>query len=344
MSSVSVVIPAYNRAHLLPATVASVLQQTVEPLEILIVDDGSSDDTPTLCSTFPPPVRYIRQENAGLSAARNRGIREARGNWLAFIDSDDLWHRTKLAVQLAVFDAHPAVAWSTTECEVIDNDGRQVSAPEGFERVFPVFGLERLSPNEFFSTFLAHSSVDACGSTHTVYWGDAFTALFRGNFILPSATMIRRDVVERVGLFDESFRFAEETEFFHRLAARFPVAVIMTPLTQWRTDQSNSLSSGANTERLIEGALTSLDRAARLRGHLSPIDARVYAQARQRLLLSLAYAHLARLDRRRARRTVTEGWRHGAPVSPRSAAIFGASLLPRWGLRALHAMKRRFRR
>lgn len=82
MATVSVVIPTYNRARWLPETVASVLGQSVPPLEVLIVDDGSTDDTATVCAGMPPPVRYLRQANAGVGAARNRGIREARGTLL----------------------------------------------------------------------------------------------------------------------------------------------------------------------------------------------------------------------------------------------------------------------
>ena len=111
MSTVSVIIPTYNRANWLPETVATILNQTQPPLEVLIVDDGSTDDTAAVCAAFPETVRHIRQQNAGVSAARNRGMREAKGEWIAFADSDDPWEPTKLEVQLNVLETLPETEW-----------------------------------------------------------------------------------------------------------------------------------------------------------------------------------------------------------------------------------------
>ncbi|GAB6164120.1 hypothetical protein JCM19992_01200 [Thermostilla marina] len=97
---VSVVIPAYNSSRYLGATLRSVFAQTVRPQEIIVVDDGSEDDSAALAESFGPPVRVIRQENRGESAARNRGIEAASSEWIAFLDADDLWAPTKLARQL----------------------------------------------------------------------------------------------------------------------------------------------------------------------------------------------------------------------------------------------------
>lgn len=108
MNTVSVVIPCYNGAPFLRETLGSVLAQTHAPLEVLVVDDGSTDDSAAIAETFGPPVRVIRQANQGESVARNRGIDEARGDWLAFLDADDLWKPHYLARLLAA--AEPGVA------------------------------------------------------------------------------------------------------------------------------------------------------------------------------------------------------------------------------------------
>jgi len=100
--TVSVVIPCYNAARFLHETLASALQQTHPPLEVIVVDDGSTDDSAAIAESFGPPVRIIRQKNQGESIARNRGIDAAQGDWIAFLDADDLWKPTKLERQLEV--------------------------------------------------------------------------------------------------------------------------------------------------------------------------------------------------------------------------------------------------
>lgn len=106
-STVSVVIPAYNVARYLHATVASVLAQTHPVDEVLVIDDGSTDETGAIAEAFEPPVRVIRQANAGVSATRNRGLAESRGDFVALLDGDDVWAAHKVALQLAYLEAHP---------------------------------------------------------------------------------------------------------------------------------------------------------------------------------------------------------------------------------------------
>ena len=99
---VSVLIPSYNRGYLIGKTIESVLAQTYRPIEIIVVDDGSTDDTRAVIAKFGPAIRYIYQENAGLAVARNTGLVVARGEFIAFQDSDDMWLPWKLQVQVAL--------------------------------------------------------------------------------------------------------------------------------------------------------------------------------------------------------------------------------------------------
>ena len=113
---VSVIIPTYNRAALVKEAVASVLAQTWREFELIVVDDGSTDDTPEALAPYASRIRLLRRENrGGVSAARNAGMAAARGEWLAFLDSDDLWLPEKLARQMAYLAAHPDAAWCQTE-------------------------------------------------------------------------------------------------------------------------------------------------------------------------------------------------------------------------------------
>src|SRR3989337_795696 len=101
-------MPTYNRARFIAEAVESILEQTLPPIQVLIIDDGSTDDTSELCAAFGEPVSYLRRENRGVAGARNAGIAAAEGDWIAFCDSDDLWKPHKLEVQMEVIAATKA--------------------------------------------------------------------------------------------------------------------------------------------------------------------------------------------------------------------------------------------
>jgi glycosyltransferase involved in cell wall biosynthesis len=114
---VSVVVPSYNRARRLPEALASIISQTVKDVEILVVDDGSTDETEAAVRRAAPAARYLARPHQGAGAARNAGIAAARGRYIALLDSDDLWLPNKLAVELAVLEADPAVDAVVSDCE-----------------------------------------------------------------------------------------------------------------------------------------------------------------------------------------------------------------------------------
>lgn len=338
--SFSVVVPTYNRAGLLGEAVRSVLAQSNPPLEVLVVDDGSTDETPQVASRFPEPVRYLRQENAGVSAARNRGIEEARGDVVAFLDSDDVWQPEKLAVHEAVHGRWPEVGWSISDSLIVDDDLEPHSGPQGFRRGFPLFDEFGREPAEFFADDLRSEDLEAAGDTHRVFHGDAFRLLFFGNFMQPSALTVRRELFREVGGFDENLQVAVDTELAPRLGARSHLAVIMSPLVKWRVGSHDSIVKPENMIRLIENALLSLERAARLR-ELSDAERAAFERGRETLWLRLAYTRLSNLDRTGARAALSEAFRSGAARSPVSLALWAAALAPTPVLRALHAVKRR---
>jgi glycosyltransferase involved in cell wall biosynthesis len=341
---VSVVIPTYNRAASLPTAVESALRQTHVPLEVLVVDDGSTDDTAEVCRAFPPPVRYIRQDNGGCAAARNTGIAHARGEFIALLDSDDVWEPTKLEVQLDVHRAHPEIGCSATNSTLIDLAGNSLPERDSFREIFGVFDNLRVDPEEHFASRLSPTEVEAAGARHACYVGDFFELLFLGNVVLPSSALIHRRVLERVGSFDASLRFAEETEFFHRAAEAFPLAMIMTPLVGRRVGDEEAMTGPGNDVKFIAGALKSLDRVAVRRGVLSDAETAAYRRGREMQVLQLAYYHLSLLETRNARSVLSGAWGSGITLSSRSAAIYAASFLPVGFLRRLHSLKRALRR
>jgi len=340
--SITVVVPTYNRAALLDVTLRSILAQTVSVGEIIVVDDGSTDETPSVCARQPKNVRYLRQENTGLPAfGRNRAIAEATGEWIAFCDSDDRWHPRKLEIQLAAIEATGA-QWAVSGFGLIDPEGAPVPVEGlGFGREFPVFKQLKRTPADHFGRWLTKLVVNTPTGPVDVFAGDAFGMLFEGNVCLTSSAMVKRDLIARAGGYDPAF-MPEDTEFFHRLSAHAPVAIVMSALLDYRIGHA-SMMSVRDVAPFIQSALKSIDKAARLRPQLTPVERSAHRRGRARLRLGLAYQRLSSLDRTGARQAVVDGWRQGELLSARSLAILVASLLPSPALEALHSAKRGLR-
>jgi glycosyltransferase involved in cell wall biosynthesis len=196
MALASVIIPTFNRADKVVRAISSVLYQTFSDYEIIVVDDGSYDQTQEALSRFEGRIVYIRHPiNLGVSAARNTGIRGSTGLFICFLDSDDYWLPEKIAVQLDFFSKHPSAVICQTEDRWIRN-GR------------------RVNPRE----------------KHRKPSGDIFLPSLRLCLVSPSAVMLKRNLLEEVGLFDESLPACEDYDLWLRIACRYPIHLIKTPL------------------------------------------------------------------------------------------------------------------
>lgn len=217
---ISVVIPAYNAAAFLGDAIRSVQAQTLPVLEIIVVDDGSTDQTAAIASALH--VRVIRQEQRGTAAARNAGIRAAAGQWIAFLDADDLWEPEKIAYQYAMITLCPAVGIVSSDYATMENG--QVITPSSL--------TDLGNPHHS----LRNGRANALGRYFPRIGADFFSAQW---VLLPSTVMIRRAVLEAVGLFDESLRAIEDFECFLRVMARYPLAVVTRPLMRYRLHGQN---------------------------------------------------------------------------------------------------------
>jgi glycosyltransferase involved in cell wall biosynthesis len=206
MPKVSVIIPTYNRRDFVREAVASVLAQTYGDFELLVVDDGSDDDTAAVVREFDG-VRYVFQPNRGVSAARNRGAALSGGELLAFLDSDDLWQPRKLEYQVAFFATHP----QTRICQT--------------EEIWLRHGV-RVNPR----------------NKHRKVGGDIFARSLELCLVSPSAAMLRRELFERVGGFDESLPACEDYDLWLRIAATEAIHLIETPLVIKRGGHADQLS------------------------------------------------------------------------------------------------------
>jgi glycosyltransferase involved in cell wall biosynthesis len=211
---VSVVIPTYNRANVICRTIECVREQTYPNIEIIVVDDGSIDDTQEKLST-QDDIRVIRQENAGPAAARNRGMDAARGEFIALQDSDDLWVRTKLEKQIRVLQR----AGDSVVCCLCDTELRYTDRPKvtDFQRawVYPPFS--------------------------TGVWTNIAEVLATRFVFFCQTAVIRTSVIRRIGGFDETFKYHEDYELPLRLALEGPWGFVNEQLTIWnQSDESYS--------------------------------------------------------------------------------------------------------
>lgn len=195
------IIPTYNRRDLLPRALDSVLAQTMPVDEIIVIDDGSTDSTDDMLrARYGDRVRYVWQANAGVSAARNHGLRLAQGRYLALLDSDDLWRPTKTELQVAFLDAHPDFGMVVCDVERVDSEYRHIDV---FRR------RDTLREDGWVLRWVLHNPA-----------------------LAPASVLMRREVVEQLGGFDERLRTAEDLEFHLRVARHWKIGVVEQALVR----------------------------------------------------------------------------------------------------------------
>ncbi|MGD8886253.1 MAG: glycosyltransferase family A protein [Gammaproteobacteria bacterium] len=205
---ISVIIPTFNRVQWLGEALRSVLTQTWQPHEVIVVDDGSTDTTRQVIETnFAEQVRYYYQSNRGVSAARNTGIQQATGNWIALLDSDDAWLPDKLQCQVDALRQNPQYRFCHTD-EIWYRHGRRVNPMK----------------------------------KHQKTGGHIFEHCLPLCAISPSSALIHRECFEEIGWFDESLPACEDYDYWLRYCARYPVLYVDQPLLIKHGGHSDQLS------------------------------------------------------------------------------------------------------
>ncbi len=241
---ISVVIPAFNAEAFLPATLRSVLAQQGADIEVIVVDDGSSDGTSALVAKDFPTVRLVRQHNAGVSAARNRGVREALHEWVAFVDADDIWLPGKLAAQVALLNEHPGCRLCYTAWQVWASDALE-----------PEAGLLRQ---------LYADAQDAARWSGPS--GDIYPELLEDCHVWTSTVMIDRELFLSMGGFDPDRRIGEDYELWLKASRQTPILRVSRPLALYRHHGSNVTQRAPRANHKAEV----VQQAIRTWGWLSP--------------------------------------------------------------------------
>lgn len=226
---VSVIIPTYNRGWILKEAVDSVLGQDFKDFELIVVDDGSTDSTRDILETYGQDIIVVRQANRGVSAARNRGVGEASGQLISFLDSDDLWLPRKLSRQVDFFNTNPEAVICQTE-EIWIRNGVRVNPKKRHHK---------------FSGMIFEPSLALC-------------------LVSPSAVMIRRSLFDAVGLFDESLSACEDYDLWLRISCKYPVHLIDTPLIIKRGGHADQLSRAPGLDKFRIKALKKIMESGQL--------------------------------------------------------------------------------
>jgi glycosyltransferase involved in cell wall biosynthesis len=252
---VSVIIPTYNRASLVAEAIESALRQTRPPREIIVVDDGSVDDTRQVLASFGDQITAIHQDNKGVGGARNRALEVAQGRYLAFLDSDDLWMERKLEWQVAIMEQFPNLGFLFSDFVITDNESRVI--PKGLSTWFH-------EPLQWDKVFEEMSMVLVpCAAREepvALYSGRLYQALLAKPYILPSCAIVRAACVTPDLRFPEDNHHCSDWEFFARLARRSQTGLM---------DVETTINRGGDEWP----RLTHMSAVEKIRFHLRMIEA-----------------------------------------------------------------------
>jgi glycosyltransferase involved in cell wall biosynthesis len=315
----SVITPTFNRAGLLPACVESVRGSGVPDYEHVVIDDGSTDNTAAVAASLGPTVRYLRQDNAGPSDARNHGFRLSRGRYVAFLDSDDSWLPGVAPDLLALLERRP-------EVDVVFTDARVGNDQDGYRSLVEARGAERL---------VGLSGRAAGGGGRVFDVVPFFRLLTEFNWIFFGAAIVRREAFARSGGFDPGLNQAEDWDVCLRMAASSTFAYWPQPLAVYHTHPGERLS--VNRDRMTRGFVQALRGARDRCADLAAAERRLVRSRLRDEMFGYAYLAYNRGDWAAARDRFAWQLRESGPDAA-ALAYWLLCLCPAWlrgGLRRL---------
>ncbi|MBN1794094.1 MAG: glycosyltransferase family 2 protein [Candidatus Omnitrophica bacterium] len=238
MPAVSIIIPTYNRGRFLQTAIDSVMRQSYADWELIVVDDGSTDETSGILKDYGHRIRSIYQDNQGPACARNAGVRNATGELIAFLDTDDRWRKRKLELQRALF-------WENPGCYITHTE----------------------------ETWYRHGRFLNPLKKHRKQSGDIFWQAVKLCAVSMSTVLLRREVFDRIGYFDETFPVCEDYEFWLRASACYPILLL---------DKKLTLKEGGHTDQVSSRFLGQMD-SFRIRALLKLLESGTLSEEQHRL-------------------------------------------------------------
>ncbi len=335
--SVSVVIPAYNCAATIRETIASCFAQTLPGIEIIVVDDGSTDATAAVLAEFGSSVRVIHQENRGLAAARNAGLSQARGDFIAWLDADDVAEPQRMEIQSRVLSRYPELVLLHTEFTAFGELITDTVAPYS-PVYYPV--LRATMPSHPFYQRLALPGDELETGLPSVLFGNVTAGLISGNFVHPPTIMLRRRDLEAIGPLDESLSSGCDYDFILRASRRGVFGYIDMPLLRYRISPAQMSGRFPAGETMMENA--------HILRKLRTVD-RPYYEENQRMIkrrISMSLLDAAQQIGETRRGLGLALWCRSVIHADTGAAIRALFrlLAPDWTIDTLRAIRRRIAR
>jgi GT2 family glycosyltransferase len=347
---VSVIVPTYNRAARVVRAVESVLAQTYARCHAVVVDDGSTDGTgEALAASFGanPRVHLHAQPNRGPAAARNRALAELDGEYVAFLDSDDLWRPWKLEVQIACLERlrGEGVGLIWGDMDIVDDTGvlRVADANRQIYGAYRLFRLrEKLSGSLALHRLGRSWSEEAPDLDTKVWWGDVYGWMARGNLCPTPSVVLTRERAEATGLFDETMQTGEDYDYFLRASAFGPCAFLDAAVFSCRKGGGDQLTTPAHEVVIAQNALRAFEGALASEGPKPDLTPAAIRERRAYLHAWIGGQLLARRDNRGARRHLASSLQH-RPLQPRLWGLLAAASLPAGWTAGLRESYRRAR-
>lgn len=251
MSKVSVIVPTYNNAQYICQAIESILNQTYRNFEIIVVDDGSTDNTAKILAPYKSKIRYFYQHNQGPAVARSTGILNAKGQYLSFLDADDYWKPQNLEIKEKILQRDPSLGAVFSNFFLFSNDA--IISNNAIDRHYPIFRREKITIAQLFSHKELASTKDP-NTFFTVYKGTIFEPLLFGNFINLCSILIRKDSQESVGLFRSDLRTQQDYEYWLRFSRQHKMAYVDLPLVAYRR-HSTQLTAHKNIVKILRNVI-----------------------------------------------------------------------------------------
>jgi glycosyltransferase involved in cell wall biosynthesis len=344
MPKVSVIIPVYNCESYIAGAVQSALDQHHHDIEVIVVDDGSSDNTVPTLAPYQDRICLIQQANAGVAAARNAGLRAARGDMVAFLDADDWWDPSRLSAQLAALICFPDAAMVFSDFSVANSDGATLMPRSGIRWKYGVVRDADTTPWQkiFGNSAIVHWEGTKNSEHEAIaYQGHIARWLFRGNFINTCSVLLHREVIDRIGEFDQTLDTEEDYDYWLRVASEWPLVYVDAPLTTFRVSPGQ-LTRPAQIERIVRNALQVVQRASvRMPADLDPEEV---MSRFARMYLSLGVIALRTGRNIEARNHLKQSLRHRPwRTVTLTLALYVLTFLPSWVFAGALRVRARFK-